>query len=149
MGLAVTYAQSMWSLDSYRDEWSEALQNGQVALHLLPSGCRSWYQAAAQLLPILNFLQDPGMYEQLADSVMQAQPEPGARSTYIEAAANLVITRSLRGQREPGHRMLQSLKRRFQVLPITKQSTWAVSSSQPQYMPTWFTATRGILCSTR
>ena len=94
----------------YRDEWSEALQNGQVALHLLPSGCRSWYQTAAQLLPILNFLQDPGMYEQLADAVMQAQPEPGARSTYIEAAANLVITRSLRGQREPGHRMLQIIE---------------------------------------
>lgn len=81
-------------------QWGPALEAGQEALTLLPTGSLWWCRALAQLIVIAPAHADPHLMQRLIQACASARPAEDAQVAYLEAAAQLAAHCCLLGDRD-------------------------------------------------
>lgn len=114
---AVQLAAHFW-----QDDWAAALPAGQEALALLPVGSEDWCKAVALLLPISSITGNLALFAEISGTLASVDPLVGAQAEYIRAAAYVVVTLSLSGDKQTSERFLRITSKIEATLPHNEKA---------------------------
>ncbi len=87
------------SVHFWNDQWETAYPFGSEALELLPVGTHRWCKAMGSMITITTLTGRTEHFGQLVAAFAPVDPEPAARTAYVEAGALLAVMFAYLGQR--------------------------------------------------